>query len=272
MRLQSVSHIPLTFLAPKGCTRKISLLLFALGLTLAQAPAEKSLAAIDIPRNLDSTDRKLLLHNLGLGSSSKVLSNPYPLGGYSGFEIGLTVESISIRDLSALGDQADNPSTFSFPVISIGKGLYNNIDVFVHFSPLTESFGFSEFGALLRWVFFQAKFFPTTFALLAHGNSANFSNKVSTETSGVDLVAGITIRRVAMYLGAGQTTSIGNFVGGASGVTDTDLSGERPDRKEQVASFHSVIGMSIQFDRLFLAFQIDRYLQPAYGLKLGLRY
>lgn len=204
----------------------------------------------------------------GLGTSSKILSSPHPLGGFSGFELGISFEVLNIKDLSDLGNKIDSQSDFLFPRISIGKGLYHNIDVFLHFVPLTESTGFSEFGADVRWVFFQAMFFPTTFSLLVHGNSSNIANKIIAETSGFDFIAGINVNSFAMYLGVGQVVSLGSFIGGTlGGITDSQV-----NERETVSSFHSVIGTSLQFGSFFAALQIDRYLQPVYSIKLGVRY
>ena len=56
-------------------------------------------AAFDIPKGLSESDRREIILTLGLNSATKMLDNPYPLGGFSGFEIGLSQQSGCNDDL-----------------------------------------------------------------------------------------------------------------------------------------------------------------------------
>ncbi len=59
--------------------------------------------ALEIPKGLTANDRTEVVRTVGLNSANKFLTNPYPLGGYSGFEIGYSVEFINVRDIRRLG-------------------------------------------------------------------------------------------------------------------------------------------------------------------------
>ena len=59
--------------------------------------------ALEIPRGLSQPDRVEVVETIGLGAAPKILSNPYPLGGYDGFEVGYSIEFINVRDVNRLG-------------------------------------------------------------------------------------------------------------------------------------------------------------------------
>ncbi|HVK60537.1 MAG TPA: hypothetical protein VM432_03255, partial [Bdellovibrionales bacterium] len=142
-----------------------------------------AMAKVLIPTNLNQTDREDALRILGFGTSSKILSNPYPMGGYPGFEIGVSVESLPTDDLGRLGDGLETPQQdVSYAKISIGKGLYHGFDVFFQFSPFNQKDGLSQYGGILRWCFFEAESFPLSLSALVHYNSANFDNLVITRS------------------------------------------------------------------------------------------
>lgn len=229
--------------------------------------AQEVFAAIRIPRNLNESDREQVVRILGWGTSGKILSDPYPLGGYPGFEVGLSYESVPVDDLSRLGDRTDPQENFSYPKINIGKGLYNNLDTWVHFIPFSESTGLSEYGGIVRWCFYQATFFPGTFSLVAHANSANIQNAFTSQTSGFDLITGITISNIGLFLGGGKVYSYGRFLGGQNGYTSS-----LQDETTTVDGFHTVIGGSLRFQSMFAVLQIDLYNQPVFSTKLGLRF
>src|SRR5476649_319848 len=65
--------------------------------------------AFDIPRGLNESDRREIVRTLGLNSATKMLDNPYPLGGFSGFEVGFSAEFIDIRDIRRLGCAPGSP-------------------------------------------------------------------------------------------------------------------------------------------------------------------
>ena len=85
---------------------------------------------LEIPSQLTSADEIRTLEIIGLGTTSKFLSNAYPLGGYSGLEVSLSVETMDTKEIASLGSTAAETPTVYYPTITIGKGIYNNSDIF----------------------------------------------------------------------------------------------------------------------------------------------
>lgn len=225
-------------------------------------------AGVQVPRGMDQADREEAVRILGFGTSIKILSNPYPLGGYKGFEVGIQVENIPSEDLGKLGNTINDPQKeITYPKLAIGKGLYNNVDAFVQFVPYTQKLDQSQYGATLRWGFYQAKYLPLTISAAAHLNHANVNNQVSTRSYGLDIVGGINVESVSLYAGAGPIQARGRFIGGTESVTDTGNL-----ETETVRGLHTLIGATVHVSTLFIALQIDRYETTTYSGKLGMRF
>lgn len=225
-------------------------------------------AAIQLPTNLNKEDRITALSIVGLGMSGKLLSDPYPMGGYSGLEAGVSIESLQVSDLGRLGSGLRSPQQeASIPKFSIGKGLFNNIDLVLAFTPYQRQDEVSYFGGLIRWGFYQATFLPVSLGLLAHASSLNVANALIATTYGVDLIAGIDVEDVALYAGFGGAQADGTFAGG-----DTHLTASGIQEFEYVNQMHTVIGSSLRFANFLLAFEIDRYTQTVFSGKFGVRF
>lgn len=246
----------------------ISLLMISLGMFLTLGGLPRAEASIQIPTGLTKTDREETLRILGFGTSSKMLTDPYPLGGYAGFEIGISLENLPTEDLSRLGARLPAPQPeVAFPKFSIGKGLYNDVDLFFHFTPYNRADQISQYGGILRWGFYQASFLPLSASIAAHLNSADVNNQVTATTYGLDLIGGINVSNVALFIGGGPVESSGRFIGGTAGITDS-----KSLETERVSGFHSMIGANIHISSVFVAVQIDRYTVPVLSGKLGLRF
>lgn len=224
--------------------------------------------AVEIPRNLNRSDRQSALQVLGLGTSNKILTNPYPLGGYPGFEIGISYEFIALDDLSRLGDGTNQQDDLVYPRFSVGKGLYADVDIYFHFTPFSERSGLTDYGGFIKWTFYQAKFFPINLALIADGNISNIRDELVTDSIGVNLVNGVTVNNFSLYFGAGWVRSTGRFLGSPSSSSLTD---SKLIETEVINEFHSLVGLTFFFDEIFFATQIDRFRDPVYSAKLGLR-
>jgi hypothetical protein len=237
-------------------------------LILAILFSNLSFAGVEIPNGMTVSDRQEAVRILGFGTSSKILSDPYPLGGFQGFEVGLAIENLPAEDLGRLGNTVTNPQKdVTYPKISIGKGLYENVDAFVNFIPYTQKLDQTQYGAMVRWGFYQAKYLPLTLATTLHFNNANLNNQITTRTVGMDLVGGINADTVALYIGIGPIQSRGRFIGGTSGVTDTGKL-----EMETVNGMHTMIGANVRVSSLFLALEIDRYENTTYSGKVGVRF
>jgi hypothetical protein len=232
--------------------------------------SEQSSAAIQLPKNMSRTDREEALRIIGFGTSGKLLTDPYPLGGYAGFETGISIENLNTYDLGQLGSRLTNPQQdVAFPKLTLGKGFYNNVDIFLHFTPYNRQDELSFYGAILRWGFYQAKFLPLSASVVLHMNSANFSNLLITQAYGSDIIGGINVDNVSLFAGGGLLQSSGTFLGGPNGITDNLAPGTT---EESATGFHALIGANVHLSNLFLTIQIDRYTQPVYSGKVGVRF
>tara|TARA_B100001248_G_C27375816_1_gene454198 strand:+ start:1187 stop:1891 length:705 start_codon:yes stop_codon:yes gene_type:complete len=225
------------------------------------------LYAVDLPTGLNSQERDQVVEILGLGTSSKILTIPYPLGGYAGIEFGLSLESLPVENLTSLGNQTAKQDSFDYPKISIGKGLLEDTDLFLHFIPFSEQSDLTEYGGVLRWNFYKAKNIPGSLSLVGHFNSSNIKDQFTSESYGLDILAGITVESLSLYFGIGQVEVKGTFVGGTNAITD---SGQQEVNRTKKT--HSIIGASYHFLPYFIAFQIDQYETTVMSAKLGLRY
>ncbi|MCB0378003.1 MAG: hypothetical protein KDD33_05880 [Bdellovibrionales bacterium] len=241
------------------------MLVWLLTLLTFQASAD-----FQIPRGLDANDRVRALKVLGLGTSNKFLSNAYPLGGYGGLEVSLSIEAIDVEEISKLGNTSSPTSTVFYPKFTIGKGLYNDSDIFFHFIPFNETTGVSKYGLSYRWSFYQALFFPLNFSVIGHAGSANIDNGIVTRNLGADLTIGMMLSDFSMYFGGGWVSSTGDFTGGDAtaptclGVTDTCR-----EERAKVGSAHYVFGATYNIKPIFIGLSIDRYQDEVYNLKFG---
>lgn len=225
-------------------------------------------ATIQLPKQLSSSDRQEALRILGFGMSTKILSDPYPLGGYYGVEIGIAVESLPTEEIGRLGSRLPTPQAdVSYPKFTLGKGLYNDVDVFLQFTPYNRQDELSNFGALVRWGFYQAQSSGFNASVVVHGSSGNVSNLLVTRAFGADLIGGVNVKNVALYGGLGVIQASGRFMGGANGITPSASIEE-----ENVNGFHTVVGVNIHLSNFFLALQLDRYTLPVFSGKLGVRF
>lgn len=234
--------------------------IFAVLLTFASAGR----AAMVLPKNLTPSDRKTMLEVLGFGSQTKILSSPVPLGGKQGFELGLSSEYIPIEDLTGLGDKPDLKGEFNYLTLTLGKGLFYNVDTFIHLTPIPQSEGFFAYGGQLRWGFYEFQRFPGVLSFVLHGAGANYSNLLNTRTTGADLVMTVAIDEASLYFGAGTIHTIGSFAGGTGGITI-----EGTGQNEDLVGIHTVFGLSLNFGSVFLALEVDRVTQSVYGGRLG---
>lgn len=224
--------------------------------------------ALKLPSALNSADRQEALKIVGFGTAGKILSDPYALGGYSGLEFGVSLESVPTEDLARLGNRLGAPqSDATIPKFSIGKGLYSGLDFFIHFIPYNQENKLSQYGGLLRWSFFEASSLPISTSLVVHMNTGDISNQLVTRTYGLDLMGGINVNEVALYAGIGVVQAFGAFVGGGAGVTDSSRL-----ENETVSTLHTVAGGTFRWNSIFVAVQLDRYTQSVLSGKVGLRF
>jgi hypothetical protein len=256
-------------------------------LIIALASFSFSALSFEIPKQLSAEDRSEIVRTMGLSSSTKLLSNPYPLGGYSGLEVGYSVEFINVRDVQRLGcnpgtagctnTNRTTESEWRFSRLSIGKGLYNDIDAFFQFIPPTGGVKVSDYGGAIRWSFYQAQFLPINISLIGHANQLNFNNDFINRNVGAEIIAGVNVDNFALYFGGGMLRATGTFIGGnvengTVSPSDPDLNGSTNTTSVTVTGTHTVVGFCLHHDNLFAAAQVDRYEDAVYSLKVGVRF
>ncbi len=228
-----------------------------------------TLWAARLPNNLAKNELEDVASLFGFNASTKLVSQPYPLGGFDGLEIAVSQEFIDTEELAALGDQSSTDDSFTYNQITIGKGLYNDWDAYVHFVPFSDSNQVSEYGGLIKWGFYEADYLPLSLAILGHMNSINIEDNFINQSTGLDLLMAITANQFSLYFGAGYINSRSVFKQAILDTSDPDLSAG--EYKESFDTSHSFVGVNIDIDKFFIAGQIDRYKDPVYSFKLGLR-
>jgi hypothetical protein len=224
-------------------------------------------ADLKIPGNLSTADRNAAVEILGYGSALKILGDPYPLGGFSGFEYGLSSEVLSTSEISRLGSTTVSQKQLNYYTITLGKGLYHNLDTFLNFAYYSQEENISSFGGQLRWGFYQAEYLPIYASLVLSGSSCNFKNVIVTNSQALDMVFGFREGDVTLYFGSGIIRAQGIFSGGTGGITDT---GETENNS--IGDVRFLAGVNIKFSKVFLALELDRYSSPVYSAKLGYRF
>ncbi len=228
-------------------------------------PINPSYAKVLLASGLNAQEREKLVHTLGMNLSTKLLSAPFPLGGFPGYEIGINVEEIDLSSSTLL----IQPSKLRYPKFSFAKGLFNDMDLYFDFTPPLRQTTISQYGILLKWSFFQGKFLPIVWSLLVHNNTSNVDDSITSNSTGVEVTAGFSFERASFYAGVGQVKTISKFVGVREGsnFTDTGLA-----ESLSVTHIHSLIGFTYAYSKVFVSAQVDRYKEPVYSTKVGLRF
>ncbi len=233
-----------------------------------------------IPRRMSESDRRLALQILGFGSASKILSSPFPLGGHPGFEVGLTTEYLQVQDLASLGDKSTRNRELNFNSFSVAKGLFYNIDAAFQFTPAFQKEDVSSYAGQVRWGFYEFPFIPGGLSLVINRSDTNYGNLLNTRTTGQDLVATVVVEDVSLYFGVGTANTVGTFSGGTQTGTSTEsttdlcvgASAYCASANEEMSQAHTLFGISLSFNQLFAALEIDRYFLSTYSAKVGWRF
>lgn len=225
---------------------------------------------MDLPTNMTISDLREVIRIVTTNTSTKILSNPYPLGGYPGFEVGVSLETVDASDLASLG--AGTTSTdleIQFPKISVGKGLYKNVDIFFHFAPLSGGLDVNEFGSLLRWSFYETQRIPMNISFVTHGNHMNYGDKILGTTLGIEMLLAVNVNKLAVYFGGGHLQTTGQA--SVSLMEPAISANERQLVETTLQQMHTFVGLTFHQDNFFVAAQLDRYPDPVFSAKLGLR-
>jgi len=234
-------------------------LILVIGLT--KTPA--ALGALSIPTDLSDGEQQSILQILGFGTSFRPVDNPYPMGGYAGFELGLAVESVPTEDIGYYGSKAAVDRDVVYPRVTVGKGIFDSVDLFFSFLPLSENEGVGIYSGALRWGFFQATFVPAVFSVLFSATNTNVNTVFVSQTEGADLVAGVNVDPFSFYVGAGYLYGQGQF--------DSSLTIDGTQTNQISQTMHTMIGVNLAISEMFASLEIDTYTTTTASLKIGAR-
>ena len=234
----------------------VCLLVFFLGHSLALAGP--------FPTALDATDRQEMAQLLGFSSAMKLVSDPYPLGGYEGLQLGLVGESIPVGEFRNWGDGSGQSSNLSFASFQIAKGIYKNWDGFVNFALQLGGSTVSSYGAMLRWTFFESQRIPLSMAVNLHGSNNNFANLITGDSAGVLLDIGLYFEKFSSYLAVGRMTANYQF--------DASLNRDPVAAFGSASDVHLRIGGVYHLRPFFIGLEWNRHLIQHLSLQIGLRY
>jgi hypothetical protein len=220
-------------------------------------------ATLSLPSGLSTGEQQLILQYLGFGSSFHPVDNPYPLGGYSGFEVGVSAHNISTQDIGYYGNRTSVDRNVIYPLINIGKGIFDNIDLLFSFVPFNESTGIGIYSGALRWCFYQATFVPASFSFLISGSNTNFNNLFNSQITGADIVTGVNVDPFSFYVGAGTVYGQAQF--------DSSLTVDGTNTNQVSRAFHTMLGMNVSIAEYFTAIEVDTYNSTVISLKFGAR-
>lgn len=225
-----------------------------------------ALAKFDLPQQMNAKDRQRALEILGSATSSRLLSSAYPLGGWQGLEVGLSRHYIPASYLSSLGDRSATQNDFNYPMLTIGKGLYGNVDLHVGFVPMFQSDAISHASAQIRYQLWKSPSKIFRLSGLVHASTTNLLNQLIMQNYGFNIIGITTIDELSLFVGAGLSSTDGRFIGGNKGITDSKDSEQETKRLP-----HQLIGLEYLINNYFVAAEIDRYDSPYYSLKVGYR-
>src|ERR1700677_974867 len=114
-----------------------------------------SFGVLTIPTALSDNDQQTILQTIGFATAFRPVNAPQPLGLYSGVELSLAIEEIPTGDLGYLGTGASDEKTVVYPRFTIGKGLFDTLDLFFSFSPYTQGTALGIYAGAARWAFYQ---------------------------------------------------------------------------------------------------------------------
>lgn len=228
---------------------------------IASLPAQ---AEFNLTTGLNEASRQQLVRILGLGVNNKNTSIPGALGTDHGLEVSIANEFISTEKVSQLIQDKGSRNTLFYPKISIGKGLYDRVDLFIHFIPYTATLGLSEFGGAVRLHITRSESSPLVTSAVLGFNSATFNNQLNTQGVSLDFSMGMQWDYLSVFSSVGLAQAKGRFVGGTQGVTDT-----LTEQSERVSSFHFSVGALGRYNIYFMSLALDHYYQPVYTGKVG---
>jgi hypothetical protein len=229
--------------------------------------ANECFGILTIPTGLSEKDQRDILNSIGPATATRLLSAPYPLGGNEGFEVGIGRQYIPTESLSELGNKTGPQKGMSYPIITLGKGLFNDVDMFLSAIPFTQSPNLSHFSAQTRVNHWHSQTSPLILSSVFHIGSTTLKNQVTFENYGFDVIGTMYLKHICLFAGLGTLFTNGTFIGGNNGVTVS----KNTEIVTQIFS-HKLIGVDLRYHDYFMAAQVDSYERPNYSFKVGYRF
>lgn len=227
-----------------------------------------SIAKIQFPTGLNSPDRKKIVQVLGFGSNQKFNHFSKPLGGYPGYEFSLGFENINSSTIQDVGVDNKLKKNISFYTLNFSKGMYYDIDFNLSLTPLPQESSVSLFAASVHKTFQVENFPGRSFAVWLHGQNTSFSSQFHSKNWGIAVTTQMEFDIFNIYAGVGYIRSIGMFIGGTSGITDSLIT-----TNEEANSTEWIIGSTYEWSgNNFVAFEYNHIFQSQFGFKIGQRF
>lgn len=239
---------------------------FGLFLFMGCTLSERVFARALLPDQMTPGEMRKVLQVLGPATSSTPLSSPYPLGGWEGYEVGISKHYLPWSYLSEVDPIVGGQKDLEYPLITVGKGLFYNFDLFLSIMPILKSDVVNYFSTQLRYQFWNSQNKVFRISGLIFAGTANVNNQLNMQNNGFDLIGTITLDRVSIFLGVGSLVSNGRFIGGPTGITASQNT-----EAERISLAHQLIGIEWPIGNFFIAAEADRYAIPYYSVKLGYR-
>lgn len=227
-----------------------------------------ALVAIDLPTNLDTSDRKAIAEILAGSTSFKISSDVYPLGGYQGFDFGINLTSIPTKEFSELGNGDGEADNNVYPSFYFGKGLYRGLDLFGMISPYNPSTVSSQYAGAIRYKIYEMTELPIYISVQLYIDNLMIENKMLLESQGLDIFLGMHFTNdLALSLSMGRMNSEAEFLGGSSGITDSGNT-----ETEKTGQMLYSLAISKYWNQYYLNTFAKYYDHISYGLTIGIRY
>ncbi len=212
------------------------------------------------PKNFNEVDVDSWVNRVSGVSSIKTVGDPVPLGGYEGVEVLIASEWLTIPQKDTAKDRVE-----VLPTLRLGKGLYENFDVFIVTSlPLLKS-DFSKWGFQARWMAWQAETAPLMAHLGCSYGSQEYYSLIITNSWSCEILGNLIVKKFRVFAGLGIVRSLTLFDAGS-----TQFSSEEVQRS---AAFNKYLGgITFTSDNRSFGFQIDVVEETSLGASIGYRF
>ncbi len=220
-----------------------------------------------IPGSLTAANRIRITEILGFGMSSTASYSPRPLGDHRGTQIFLSQDYFSSTTLTNMGNGQSSAGNQQISTLGMGQGLYYDIDTFLYFSPMPQRELMTNYGGLIRGKIFRDPSAQIQLSAALTAAGSNFENKAFFTNTGLDVLMSFLGEKIDLTVGLGQGRCIGQFIGGASGVTDSGNF-----ESHDLSASHLLISGDYNYKNYNFVLTWDRYVESKTNFKLGYRF